>query len=143
MIALTQIRNSEIYVFVAVLVFKLIEPYSFVYKQNRQQKLLKSRLQQALRKQQITLKLQIVGMQNFQDASKTRKRSFISAFSICMTVHLKQIRFELSFSTCCYDSNLELRFQNRSFDSGEKLRFLKRSPNSRNEVSIREMKFRI
>ena len=27
-------------------------------------------------------------MRNFKDTFKTRKRSFISAFSICMTVHL-------------------------------------------------------
>ena len=30
----------------------------------------------------------IVGMRNFQDTFETRKRSFISAFSICMTVPL-------------------------------------------------------
>ena len=29
-----------------------------------------------------------VGMQNFLDIAETRKRSFISAFSICMTVLL-------------------------------------------------------
>ena len=29
-------------------------------------------------------------MQNFQDAFETRKRSFISAFSICMTVPLSK-----------------------------------------------------
>ena len=27
-------------------------------------------------------------MRNFQDTSKTRKRSFMSAFSVCMTVTL-------------------------------------------------------
>ena len=32
-------------------------------------------------------------MQNFQDIFKTRKRSFISAFSICMTVPLKGCLF--------------------------------------------------
>ena len=32
-------------------------------------------------------------MGNFQDAFETRKRSFISAFSICMTVPLTKIHF--------------------------------------------------
>ena len=31
----------------------------------------------------------MVGMRNFQDTFKTRKRSFVSAFSICMTPPLK------------------------------------------------------
>ena len=31
----------------------------------------------------------VVGMRNFQDTFETRKQSFISAFSICMTVPLK------------------------------------------------------
>ena len=35
----------------------------------------------------------MVGIRNFQDTFKTRKRSFISAFSICMTVHLKLVYF--------------------------------------------------
>ena len=30
-------------------------------------------------------------MQNFQDTFKTRKQSFINAFSICMTVPLKKV----------------------------------------------------
>ena len=30
----------------------------------------------------------MVGMQNFQDTFETRKQSFISAFSICITVTL-------------------------------------------------------
>ena len=48
MIALTQIRNTEIFAFIAVLVFKLLSRLfcfvCFVYKQKRQQKLLKSKL---------------------------------------------------------------------------------------------------
>ena len=32
-------------------------------------------------------------MQNFQDGFEIRKRSFISAFSICMTVPLIQVSF--------------------------------------------------
>ena len=32
-------------------------------------------------------------MRNFQDTFKTRKRSIISAFSICMTVSLKEVSF--------------------------------------------------
>ena len=30
-------------------------------------------------------------MQNFQGTFETRKRSFISAFTICMTVHLMEL----------------------------------------------------
>ena len=30
-------------------------------------------------------------MQNFQGTFETRKRSFISAFSVCMTVPLKKV----------------------------------------------------
>ena len=41
MIASTQIKNTEIFAFIAVLV---IEPSSFGYKQKRQYKLLKSRV---------------------------------------------------------------------------------------------------
>ena len=33
-------------------------------------------------------------MRNFQDIFETRKRSFISAFSICMNVPLKQCQFD-------------------------------------------------
>ena len=40
---------------------------------------------------QITAKLEIIEMRNFQDTFKTLKRSFISAFSIWMTVPLKKI----------------------------------------------------
>ena len=34
--------------------------------------------------------LYIVGMQNFQDAFKTQKQLFVSAFSICLTVPLNR-----------------------------------------------------
>ena len=44
MIALTQITNTEIFVFIVVLVFKVSSRKCFVYKQKRQYKLLKSRL---------------------------------------------------------------------------------------------------
>ena len=37
-------NNTKIFSLIALLVFKVIEPQSFVYKQKRQQKLLKSRL---------------------------------------------------------------------------------------------------
>ena len=37
----------------------------------------------------VTTKLYIVGIQNFQDIFEIHKRTFISAFSICMTVPLK------------------------------------------------------
>ena len=44
MIALTQVTNTEIFAFIAVLVFKLLRAKYYVYKQERQYKLLKSRL---------------------------------------------------------------------------------------------------
>ena len=40
----TQITNTEIFAFIAVLVFKLLSRKVFVYRQKRQKKLLKSRL---------------------------------------------------------------------------------------------------
>ena len=36
MITSAQIRNPEVFAFVAVLLFKVIKPSSFVYKQKRQ-----------------------------------------------------------------------------------------------------------
>ena len=35
-------------------------------------------------------------MRNFQDTFETRKRSFISAFAICMTVPLKHFQKDFS-----------------------------------------------
>ena len=63
MIASTQITNTEIFALIAVLVFNLLTR-KFFYK------------------------ITIAGMQNLQDTFETRKRSFISAFSICMNVSL-------------------------------------------------------
>ena len=40
-------------------------------------------------------------MWSFQDTFKTRKRSFISAFSICLTVPLKERYFLYSGAVCC------------------------------------------
>ena len=39
---------------------------------------------------ELLQKLKIVGMRNFQDTIETRKRSFISVFSICITVPLNK-----------------------------------------------------
>ena len=36
----------------------------------------------------FTVKLQIVGMRNFQYTLQTYKRTFTSGFSICTTIHL-------------------------------------------------------
>ena len=36
----------------------------------------------------LTAKLQLAGLQNFQDTFQTLKLSFISAFPIFMTIHL-------------------------------------------------------
>ena len=37
-------------------------------------------------------------MRNFQDTFETSKRSFIGAFSICMTVPLMQLTDQISFN---------------------------------------------
>ena len=42
-------------------------------------------------------KLEIVRMQNFQYTFETRKQSFISAFSICMTAPLRRAKFDGRF----------------------------------------------
>ena len=44
---------------------------------------------------QITVKLETDGMGNFQDTFKTRKPSFISAFSVCLTVPLTMVEQDL------------------------------------------------
>ena len=41
-------------------------------------------------------------MRNFQDTFKTRKRSFISAFSIYVTVPLKQLFWLIKLHNSCY-----------------------------------------
>ena len=46
----------------------------------------------------------MLGMQNFQDTFETRKRSFISAFSICMTVPL--IKFTIFKTARCVSFNV-------------------------------------
>ena len=45
-------------------------------------------------------------MRNFQDTSETRERSFISAFSICMTVRLTNLH------TLRVNNSIILRIQN-------------------------------
>ena len=42
----------------------------------------------------LDIRLKMVGMWNFQDNFETHKPSFISAFSICMTVLLKLKRVD-------------------------------------------------
>ena len=60
-------------------------------------------------------------MRNFQDTFEARKRSFISAFSICMTVPLILKELPENFENI-YINKLEnsidrvLRFLSRSFD---------------------------
>ena len=75
MAASTRIANTEIFVFIAVAVVKLLSrKVLFINrKSNRNGQ-----------------ELQIVGMGNFQDIFGTPKQSFINAFSICMTVPLIQ-----------------------------------------------------
>ena len=77
MIASTQITNSPC--------FEVIKP-CFAYKQKIQQKLLTVKLLK--RKQQISRVHYCKSLNSFQDAFETSKRSFISAFSICITVFL-------------------------------------------------------
>ena len=88
MIASTQITNTEIFAFIAVLVFKLLSrKILFVnWKDNRNC----WKVDYFLRKKEISREnySKIVGTWNFQRTFETRKRSFISAFSICMTVPL-------------------------------------------------------
>ena len=80
MIASVQIRDAEIFAFIAALVFKLLicKVLFINRKDNRNCK----------SHRQITAKLQILGMRNFQDTFEAGKRSFVSAISICMTVPL-------------------------------------------------------
>ena len=69
MIASTQTINTKFFAFIAVLVFKLLSR-KIVYTQKRQKKL----------KKYSTFK--------YLDTLETRKRSLVSAFSICMPVPL-------------------------------------------------------
>ena len=73
MIASTQITNTEIFAFIAVLLFKLLSR-TVLYKKN-------SKLNG-----KITAKLYVVEIQNFVNNFETRKQSFISAFLICITL---------------------------------------------------------
>ena len=50
----------------------------------------------------LTTKLLIIGMRNFQDTFEIRERSFISDFSICMTVLLVKSRTCLISQTNMY-----------------------------------------
>ena len=97
----TQITNMEIFAFIVVLVLELLSRKILFINRKHNRNCLK--ISYFLRKLQISrgnhCKIIIVGMWNFQDTFKTRKRSFISAFSICMTVPL--IRW-FSFSTYLY-----------------------------------------
>ena len=46
-------------------------------------------------------------MQNFQDTFETRKRSFISAFSICMTVPLNYFKYESSWKLANHNGKIK------------------------------------
>ena len=83
MIASTQRTNTEIFAFIAALVFRVLSR-KVVYNQKKHSKLLKSRL---LVKKIASFMGKFL---NFQDTFETRKRSFISAFLICMSVPFKQ-----------------------------------------------------
>ena len=80
MIASVQIKNTEIVTFVSVLVLKLLS-----------RKVLFTNRLHLTKIANLTgqlLQNYVIGMRNFQDTFETLKRSFISAFSICMTVPL-------------------------------------------------------
>ena len=80
MIASIQIKNTEIFTFISVLVLKLLSRK--VLFTNR---LLFTKVANFTGQ---LLQNYVIGMRNFQDTFETLKRSFISAFSICMTVPL-------------------------------------------------------
>ena len=88
---LTQITNTEIFTFIAVLVFKLLSRnVLFInWKDNRNC----WKVDYFLRKKETSREnySKIVGTWNLQRTFETRKWSFISAFSICMTVPLINI----------------------------------------------------
>ena len=90
MIASTQITNTEIFGLIAVLVFKLLSGKVLVI--NREGYRTVKKFATFLRKLEtfsgVNYYKIIVGMRIFQDAF-TSKRSFISAFSICMSVPLR------------------------------------------------------
>ena len=68
MIISTQKTNTKTYAFVAILVSKLLSrKVLFINRKDKHK---------------------IVGMQNIQDTFETTNRSFINAFSTCMTVPL-------------------------------------------------------
>ena len=80
MIASIQIKNTEIFTFISVLVLKLLSRK--VLFTNR---LLFTKIANFTGQ---LLQNYVIGMTNFQDTFETLKRSFVSAFSICMTVPL-------------------------------------------------------
>ena len=80
MIASIQIKNTEIFTFISVLVLKL-----FSRKVLFTNRLLFTKVANFTGQ---LLQNYVIGMRNFQDTFETLKRSFISAFSICMTVPL-------------------------------------------------------
>ena len=85
MIALTQITNTEAFAFIAAVVLKLLSRKVLFYEQKRQQKLLKSRLRF---KKIANFTGELLKNYKKLDTFKTRKRLFIGAFSIFMTVPL-------------------------------------------------------
>ena len=93
-IASTQITNTEIFAFIAILIFKLLNrKVLFINKKDNRNY---QKVGYFLRKQQIlrVIFYRIINTwnPNFQDTFETHKRSFISAFSICITVTLNPNR---------------------------------------------------
>ena len=85
MIASTQITNTEIFAFIVVLVFKLLSrKVLFINRKGNKTNFCENSKFHGL----LTAKLQLAGMQNFQDTFETLQLSFISAFSIFITVPL-------------------------------------------------------
>ena len=56
----------------------------------------------------FTAKLQIVGMRNYQDGFETPKRSFVTAFSICMTIPLIHLVHHGNIISWFYGSMISL-----------------------------------
>ena len=92
MIALTQITNTEIFAFVAVLVFKFLScKVLFINRKDNRScwKVDYSCLKKEISRENYS---KIVGTWNFHRTFETRKWSFISAFAICMIVPIKQVK---------------------------------------------------
>ena len=81
--------NTEIFAFIAVLAFKLLSRKILFINRKDNRNCLKSYFFKKQQNPQVNYcKIKIVGMRNFQNTFETHKRSFLSPFSISMTITL-------------------------------------------------------